>query len=62
MLDYYVGASPEHTLIIPGTNLMAAIHPNPVLVIVVPEMLGGVCYTSLEGDFALGWVSVDKVL
>jgi len=61
-LGYYVGADPEHTLIIPRTDLMTAIHPNPILVVVVPEVLGGVCYTSLEGNFALGGVGVDKVL
>ena len=49
----------EATLIIPRTNLMTAIHPNPV---VVSKMLGCVSYTPLEWNFAFRWVGIDKVL
>ena len=47
MVDY------GKTLVVSRTNLMATIHPYPIVVIVVSKVLGCIGYTPLEGDLTL---------
>ena len=49
-------------MIVPGADLMACVHAYPGVVVVVSEVLGGVGYAPLEGDFAFGGVGVYEIL
>ena len=55
------GQKPKLTLIIPGRNLVAGIHPQPRRILATTQMLGGVGNAPIERNLTLRGVCIDKI-